>query len=184
MKKIYFRSVVCLLAGSLMFSSCIGSFSLFNQYAEWQREMSDNKYINAIVGFFLMPIVGSFCLMADSLVLNTIEFGTGDNPVASNVGKTQKVMGEDGRLYAVKTLRNGYKITSPTGEVTRLIYNKADDSWSVSQNGVTKEIFRFNEDGKSIRMVVNGETRDFTLNEQGVRDAETAAHEGFFLAAR
>ena len=32
-----------------MFSSCIGSFSLFNQYAEWQREMSDNKYINAIL---------------------------------------------------------------------------------------------------------------------------------------
>ena len=184
MKKIYFRSLVCLLAGSLLCSSCIGSFSLFNKYAEWQREMTDNKYINAIVGFFLMPIVGSVCLFVDSVVLNTVEFWTGDNPVASNIGKTQKIMGEDGKLYAVKTLRNGYKITSPTGEVTRLIYNKADDSWSISQNGVTKEIFRFNEDGKSIKMQINGETRDFTLNEQGVRDAEMASHEGFFLAWR
>jgi len=184
MKKHYFRVVVFLLAGSMLTSSCIGSFSLFNKYAAWQCEMSDSKYLNAIVGFFLMPIVGSVCLFVDSVVLNTIEFWTGDNPVASNIGKTQKILGEDGKLYAVKTLRNGYKITAPNGEVTRLIYDKANDSWSISQNGITKEIFRYNEDGKSIKMEVKGQSRDFTLNEQGVMQAEMAAHQGFFLAAK
>ena len=182
MRKINVCAVACLLAGSVLFSSCIGSFSLFNKYASWQKEMTDSKYVNAIVGFFLMPIVGSITLLADSVIFNTIEFWSGDNPLASNVGKTQNIMGDDGVLYAVKTLRNGYEITAPTGEMVRLIYNKKNDSWSVTQNGEVKEIFRFNEDGKSIKINVNGESRDFTLNEQGVSDAQMAAYQGRFLA--
>ena len=184
MKKFQLRVVVALLAGSCLFSSCIGSFSLFNKYAEWQREMTDNKFINAIVGFFLMPIVGSITLFIDSVVLNTIEFWTGDNPVASNIGKTQNITGQDGLLYAVTTLKNGYQITSPTGEVTLLTYHKKSNSWYISQNGVTQELFQFNEDGKSIKMKVNGASRDCALNEQGVYEARMAATQGWSLAKR
>ena len=184
MKKLNFKVAVCLLAGSFMFSSCIGSFSLFNKYAAWQKDMTSNKFVNAIVGFFLMPIVGGITMTVDWIVLNTIEFWSGDNPVASNVGKTQNVMGQDGRLYAVKTLKNGYEVTAPNGEITLFTYDKKENSWSMSQNGMTKEIFRFNEDGKSIKMNVNGEERDFTLNEQGVIDAELAANNGLYFAAR
>ena len=182
--KMCLKTVICLLAGSMMLSSCIGSFSLFNQYAAWQKDMTSNKFINAIVGFVLMPIVGGVALTVDAVVLNTIEFWTGENPVAQNVGKTQMIKGDDGLLYAVKTLRKGYEIKAPNGQVTLLTYNKRDDSWSISQNGVTKEIFRFNEDGKSIKVVMNGEDRNFTLNEQGVNNAEMAAHEGWFVAQK
>ena len=80
MKKISMKVVACLMAGSLMSTSCIGSFSLFNKYAHWQRTMTSNKYVNAIVGFFLMPIIGGITLFVDSVVLNTIEFWSGDNP--------------------------------------------------------------------------------------------------------
>ncbi len=182
MRKIHSSVVACLLAGCILTTSCIGSFSLFNKYAAWQREMTSNKYINGIVGFFLMPIVGSITLFIDSVILNTIEFWSGDNPVASNIGKTQQVLGGDGVLYAVKTLRNGYEITSPSGEKTNLIYDKSSDSWSVSQNGVTKELFRFNPDGKSIKVISNGSERDFTLNDQGMSEAKKAAFEDIYLA--
>ena len=181
-KNIKFAAV--LMAASLIFSSCIGSFSLFNSYAKWQRTMTNNKFVNAIVGFFLMPICGSISLLIDELVLNTIEFWSGDNPVASNVGKTQSIVGQDGKLYAVKTLKNGYEITSPQGEVTLLTYNKKDNSWSMSQNGVVKELFRFNEDGKTISVNVNGENRDFTMDQQGVADAQWVACGGQFFAQR
>ena len=184
MRKLNLKVAVILLAGSCLFSSCIGSFSLFNKYAAWQRDMTDNKFVNAIVGFLLMPIAGTISLAVDWLVLNTIEFWSGDNPMASNVGKTQKVMGQDGRIYAVKTLKNGYEVTAPDGIVTLFTYNKTENSWSMSQNGFTKEIFRFNEDGQSIKVEMNGETRDFTLNEQGVVDAEFAATDGLYFAAR
>lgn len=183
MKKLNLKVAVVLLAGSCLFSSCIGSFSLFNKYAAWQRDMTNNKFVNAIVGFFLMPIVGTITMTVDWLVLNTIEFWSGDNPVASNVGKTQKVTGQDGRIYAVKTLKDGYEVTAPDGIVTLFTYNKAENSWSMSQNGQTREIFRFTEDGKSIRIDVNGQAREFALNEQGVMDAEQVAM-GFDLAQR
>jgi hypothetical protein len=183
MKKLNLKVAVLLLAGSCLFSSCIGSFSLFNKYAAWQKDMTDNKYVNAIVGLLLMPIVGTVTFVADWLVFNTIEFWSGDNPMASNVGKTQKVIGQDGRIYAVKILKNGYEVTAPDGIVTLFTYNKAENSWSMSQNGQTREIFRFTEDGKSIRMNVNGQAREFALNEQGVTDAEQVAM-GFNLAQR
>jgi hypothetical protein len=185
MKKISLKVAVCLMAGSFLFNSCmVGSWGLFNKYAKWQTNMSDSKFVNAIVGFVLGAVCYPICSLVDALVLNTIEFWSGDNPVASNIGKTQKVMGQDGHLYAVKTLKNGYEITAPNGEVTLFTYNKKADSWSVSQNGLTKEIFRFNEDGKSIKVVMNGEERDFTLNEQGVIDAEYLSTTGLYFAAR
>jgi hypothetical protein len=122
--------------------------------------------------------------VVDSLVLNTIEFWSGENPLQANIGKTQQVMGQDGKIYAVKTLKNGYEVTDPSGAVTLFTYNKKENSWSMSQNGETKELFRFNPDGQSISTVLNGEQKDFTLNEQGVFEAQMAAGNGLFFAAR
>lgn len=180
MKKISLKVATCLLAGCFLFSSCfVGQFGLFNKYAKWQTNMSSSKFLNAIVGFILGPIVGSVCMLVDVLVLNSIEFWSGNNPVASNIGTTKQVMGQDGRYYTVTTLKNGYEVKAPTGEITYFLHNDANDSWSVEQNGVQKELFRFNADG-TIQTYVNGETQNFTLNEVGVYDARMAACGSFF----
>ncbi len=183
MKKTSIKALICLLTGSVLYSSCIGSFSLFNQYAEWQRTMSDNKYVNAVVGFVLMPFVVPVCLLADTLVLNSIEFWSGENPVASNVGKTQKVMGTDGRYYAVKTLKNGYEVKSPDGEVSYFFYNKENDAWSLEQNGVQVELFRFNGDG-TITTTIKGKQLTVTPDEAGLYQVRMAATDGHFFALR
>ncbi len=183
MKKISLKVSVFLLACCLMSSSCIGSYSLFNNYAKWQANMTDNKFVNAVVGFVLGIVCIPVTLVVDSLVLNTIEFWSGENPMA-DIGKTKQVLGEDGVMYAVKTLKNGYEITDPKGEITLITHDKKTDSWSVSKNGVTQEIFRFNPDGKSISTVINGEEKNFSLNEQGVFEARMLAGEGLFFAAR
>ena len=164
MKKTSIKALICLLTGSVLYSSCIGSFSLFNQYAEWQRTMSDNKYV-------------------DTLVLNSIEFWSGENPVASNVGKTQKVMGTDGRYYAVKTLKNGYEVKSPDGEVSYFFYNKENDAWSLEQNGVQVELFRFNGDG-TITTTIKGKQLTVTPDEAGLYQVRMAATDGHFFALR
>ena len=183
MKKISLKVAVCLLAGSFLFSSCfVGQFSLFNKYANWQTNMTNNKFVNAIIGFIIGPIVGSVCMLADTLVLNSIEFWSGSNPLAANqIGKTQQVMGQDGRYYAVTTLENGYEVKAPTGEITYFIHNAENDSWSMEQDGVKKEIFRFNSDG-TIQASIKGETKSFTLNEAGVAEARMAANDGLFFA--
>ncbi len=183
MKKISLKVAVCLLAGSFLFSSCfVGQYGLWNKYISWQNHMTDNKYVNAIAGLILVPIAGTLCTLADVLVLNSIEFWSGNNPVAANnIGKTLQVMGQDGRYYAVTTLKNGYEIKAPTGEITYFIHNVENDSWSMEQDGVQKEIFRFNSDG-TIQARINGETKNFTLNEAGVAEARMAANDGLFFA--
>jgi len=180
MKKMYFRAAILLLAGSLLCSSCIGSFSLFNKYEEWQTNMTDNKYVNGIVGFILQPIVGTVCLVADALVLNTIEFWSGSNPLEAN--NVQQVKGEDGRYYAVTTLRNGYKVVSPNGEVTKFTHHKKTDSWTMTQNGVTKEVIRFNTDGTIRATLQDGKTITVTNDQAGLQQVHDAVYATSFYA--
>ena len=163
-----------LLAGSFLCSSCIGSFSLFNGYEKWQCNMTSNKYVNGIVGLILQPIVGGICLTVDAVVLNTIEFWTGSNPLAANQVKT--VMGQDGRYYAIKTLKNGYEVKSPTGEKTLFIHNDQNDSWSMTQNGITKEIIRFNADGTIQATLQNGEKLTVSNDEAGLMQVREAVY--------
>ena len=145
MKKYTVKVAVVLIAAGMMCSSCIGSFGLFNKYEKWQCSMTGNKYVNGIVGLILQPIVAPICALVDVVVLNTIEFWTGKSPVTAQT--IQQIKGQDGRLYAVKTTKKGYEIKSPTGEVTLLIFNEQEQSWTMSQNGQTREIFRVNPDG-------------------------------------
>ena len=69
MKKINFSAVAVVLAGSLLLSSCIGSFSLFNKYEKWQCNMSSSHILNGIVGLVLQPICAPICAVVDALVL-------------------------------------------------------------------------------------------------------------------
>ena len=172
MKKVSIKVAVVLLAGTFLCSSCIGSFGLLNKYAKWQANMTSNKYVNGIVGLFLMGPVGGICFTVDLLLLNTIEFWSGSNPVADN--GTQKVLGQDGRYYAVTKTKNGYEVKAPTGEVTYFIHDEKTDSWSMSQNGVTKEIFRFNTDGTIQTTLQDGQTITVTNDEAGLQQVRQA----------
>lgn len=183
MKRMNVKVVVCLLIGSMAATSCIGSYKLFNKFTQWELRMTNNKFVNAIIGFIIDIVCIPVTLLVDSLVLNTVEFWSGENPLASNEGKTQQVLGSDGRYYAVTTLKDGYEIKAPTGEITYLIHNAKDDSWSMKQNGVVKELFRFNADG-GIQANINGEIRNFTPDAAGVYEARMAANDGVFFAQR
>ena len=182
MKKISLSAACVLLAGSFLCSSCIGSFSLFNGYEKWQCNMTSNKYVNGIVGLILQPIVGGICLTDDALVLNTIEFWTGSNAMAVN--KVQTVKGQDGRYYAVKTLKNGYEVKAPNGEITLFIHDAKTETWSISQNGVTKEIIRFNADGTIQASLQNGEKLTVTNDQAGMQKVREAVYNDNCFALR
>lgn len=56
----------------------------------------------------VVPVYGIIYL-ANALVINSIEFWSGSNPMAG-VGDVKKVKGENGNYLYVKTLENGYSV--------------------------------------------------------------------------
>ena len=171
------------MAAALLTTSCVGSFSLFNRVAKWNMRATNSKFLNEII-FLLISPAYVVCTTVDALVLNTIEFWTGNNPLAQKVGTTQDVLGQDGRYYAVTTLKNGYEIKNPEGETIRFIYDKKTNSWSQIQDGKQTEVFRFNEDGTIQAHLNDGSTIRVTPDAAGLFETRMAVSGARFYATR
>ena len=180
MKKFMVNAVIAVSLGAMTLSSCIGSFGLTNKVLDWNKGATDNKFINELIFLVISPAY-AVCSVADLFVLNTIEFWTGDKVVA-NVGKTKNVTGKDGRLYAIKTLKNGYEITDPEGEKSYFVFDKKTKSWSYSKDGDIRELFSFNEDGSIQACLPNGEKMNVSADEYGLYQVRMAMNGGLYFA--
>lgn len=180
MKKKLINVSIALALGAITLNSCIGSFGLFNSVLSWNKGLSSNKFVNELV-FVLISPAYAVCGVADLLVLNSIEFWTGEKIIAK-VGETKEIMGKDGRMYAVKTLKNGYEIKDADGNKSRLIYNKKDKSWSYENNDTIQKLFNFNEDGTIQAYLPNGKTMNIQANEVGLYQVQMAMNDGFYYA--
>jgi hypothetical protein len=90
--------VVALSAVAL--SGCFGKFGATDALYQWNKEVSDNKWLRWLVFllFIILPVYELF-MIADALVLNTIEFFSGDNPISGGHVKL-----EDGRtVHSART---------------------------------------------------------------------------------
>lgn len=71
-----------LLAGSLL-TGCVGSNFVTAKVMEFNVKVVDNRYARGGVNFLLAPVYG-FTILADSFVVNSIEFWTGSNPFSGS----------------------------------------------------------------------------------------------------
>lgn len=165
-KKSLTVAVVCALAASMMLPSCIGSFTLTNKLLTWNRQVS-NKFVNELVffAFWVLPVY-EVSALADVIVLNSIEFWSGTNPVASG---TQRVKGADGE-YLVKADKTGYTITNEAdGSSVRLNYSSKDNSWNiVTPAGEEMTIFSFVDDTHISVPTPAGENKVVETSQAGV----------------
>ncbi len=177
MKKSHLKmAATVMICSSFLFSSCIGSFSLHSRLVSWNQSVGD-KFINELVylAFNIVPVY-QVCYLADALVINSIEFWSGTNPMAS-VGEVKKVKGENGN-YLVKTLENGYSITKEgeTASISmKLIYDRELNTWNVVADGVSTELLKMNNDGTAQIALPNGEGLTVTIDAEGVATARQAA---------
>jgi nuclear transport factor 2 (NTF2) superfamily protein len=182
MKRKFLPLCAIILSGSILFSSCIGSFALTGKVFEWNKNVGD-KFVNELV-FLALCIVPVYEISVgiDSIVLNSIEFWTGDNPAAAKVGETKTVKGKNGN-YIVKNLENGYSITKD-GQTADLIYNQEANTWSIVDNGISTELLKINNDGTANLFLANGETMNVTMDAQGVMEARQAMTNNVYFALR
>ena len=145
-KRVMKVATIFALSGLLLSqSSCIGSFSLTNNLLSWNRQI-DNKFVNELVffAFWILPVY-EVSALADVVVLNSIEFWSGNNPVTSS---TRTIKGQDGQKYLVEADENGYTITGESDkQVVRLDFDKESRSWDCTVNeGETYRLMTFVDD--------------------------------------
>lgn len=173
-----------MICGAFLFTSCVGSFGLHSRLSSWNQNIG-SKFVNELVYLAcnIIPVYG-VCYLADALVINSIEFWSGSNPMAS-VGDVKKVKGENGN-YLVETLENGYSITREEDNSTMsLIYDSEQNTWNVVADGVSTELLQMNGDGTAQMTLPDGEQLTVTLDAQGVASARHAVMAGnYYYAAR
>ena len=166
MKRKYFTVGAALLcASSLMFSSCIGSFALTNKLLSWNNQVG-SKFVNELVfvAFWILPVY-EVSALADVLVINSIEFWSGSNPVAQ--GRTV-IDGQDGR-YLVDCDGKGYTITSENdGSQVRLVFDVDEQTWSATVDGKTYELMTFIDENHVKMPAPDGTSVVVSLDKDGV----------------
>lgn len=182
MKK-HFLSVALIsaVAASTLCTSCIGSFALTNKLLSWNKQVS-NKFVNELVffAFWVIPVY-EVAALADVVVINSIEFWSGSNPVA--VGKSV-IEGQDGR-YLVECDGKGYTITPEDGGASiRLDFHQDDRSWNlVAPDGSTHKLMTFVDDTHVLLPAPDGTPRLTELSESGLL-AYRASVQSSLLASR
>ena len=165
-KKHLIVAVVLALSASMMMQSCIGSFALFNKVKNWNEHVGD-KFVNELVfvAMWILPVY-ELCFTADLLILNSIEFWSGENPALS--AETKVVDGKDAQ-YLVARNEAGYTITNmTTKQVTRFNFNAKENSWSLENNGEEVKLFTFVDDTHVDVITRDGSYTRVELSQPGV----------------
>ncbi|MBR2271934.1 MAG: DUF3332 family protein [Fibrobacter sp.] len=121
--------VTLLCAGMIVLSGCYGKNACFNKLHDWNGTLGD-KWINSIVHFFLfwLPIYGICLFLVDGLVLNTVEFWTGSNPLASGDSYFEK----DAQGNSIAAVKNAdgsmsVEVTTAKGEKANLTLQRDEN---------------------------------------------------------
>lgn len=175
--------VAATLTCSILFSSCIGSFNLSNKLLDWNRSI-DSKFVNELVflAFWIVPVY-EISMLADVLVINSIEFWTGSNPVA-DAGKVETIDTNNG-VYTVETKTDGYHIEKAGEEkAIELVFNGSDRSWSVEADGESTKLLRFESDDEVVMMMPDGQEMNVELSQAGVLAFKQVVENYTYYAAR
>jgi len=174
MRKSEIAVAALLIAGtSLVFTSCIGSFGLTNKLMTWNKHIG-SKFVNELVfiAFWILPVY-EVTALADVLVINSIEFWSGSNPMTASV----KAVDTDHGRYLIACDGKGYTIThQDTGEEVRLDFDMPTQTWSVElPDGEQLPFITFVDDTHVRVPGPDGGMTEVELSERGLMAYEAMA---------
>lgn len=165
-KRFFNVGVAAAIALSLSCSSCIGSFSMFHKLTDWNNNVG-HKAVNELVffAFWVIPVY-EVALTADLIVLNSIEFWSGTNPIAKG---TTRIKGENG-TYLVKCDGKGYDIISESdGTSMRLDFCVDTKTWNyIDSEGNQWPLVTFVDDTHVAMPLPGGESTLIELSQDGL----------------
>ncbi len=151
---------ITIVAGAAMLlqmEGCYGKFALTRKLYNWNATVGD-KWINSLAMFAMVVVpVYEVAGFVDYVLLNTIEFWTGKNPVTMGPGeKDVKVVEYQGRKFQITATRNRLDVVPLEGKSApaSLIFDPATHTWSAqSAQGTARLIEMVGPDGTVANLI-------------------------------
>jgi len=186
--KIIKRSLFALAMGSIVVTQtgCFGDFALVKKVYNWNKDISDNKWVQELVflGLSIIPVyaVASFL---DVIIFNLIEFWSGTNPLAMNEGDYEmQLMTVKGEKYKMEATKDTFTTTQLSGKdkgVVRVMrFDRCDNTWKYSDADVCdRAVMTFlDERAENVRVYTDNGTVDLAVSEMTDSDALMARFGG------
>lgn len=172
-----FKFTALLLAATIMFSSCMGSFQLTNKMYDINKNIG-NKWVNELVFLVccILPVY-DITLFVDAVVLNSIEFWSGKKALA-NAGEKKVVKNNEGKNVEITAMENGYNLTDGVSSMN-LVFDEETQIWSAEYNNQTTQLMKFVDENNAQLFLLNGDVMDVTLDAQGVEMARMFMNNSF-----
>ena len=132
---------------------CFGTFSLTRQVYTLNQNI-EPPFLRSVLmwAMFIVPIY-PIAAWIDVVVLNLIEFWTGDNPIAMLEGESQtQFIAFEGIEYEVTATKNRFDVTevADPNNAFALVFDVADNSWNLHKDGQELKITQ--QDGKELKL--------------------------------
>ncbi len=158
MKKLKFFTLGAIfLIFSLFQTGCIGSFKMTNSLYDWNTSL-DGKFTQEVVflAFVIIPVY-EVTLFIDGVILNSIEFWTGDNPMSMNEGEVQEqIVQNEGNSYKITATKNKFHVEQldglKEGQSYDLVYEPDELSWFLEANGNREKVVSHDAMGTSVKL--------------------------------
>ncbi len=146
-------AIVLVLCFAFCALNCYGSYTLFHKIHRWNGTIG-NGFVKSLVHLLLWIIpVYEVCLIIDWLLLNTLEFWTGSNPLAMAPGETEtQIVMANGETYEITATMNRFDIRQMSGVnagyTVALVYDPESLSWYIETQSQSVNVARMEQDGK------------------------------------
>lgn len=141
-------------------SSCYGKFLLTRKLYTWNGTVG-NKFVNSLVMWVLIiiPVYG-IVNFVDLVILNTVEFWTGNNPMAMKAGEKEvqvaEVNGVKLQMTATQNRMDIEVLTGPdAGKKASLVYEPSSKAWYLESETASGKIAQMLPDQDRIMEFMN-----------------------------
>lgn len=157
MKKIkMFIGITAMGAVLVTQTGCFGKFALVRKVYEINNQASSDKFVKSLLTWvFIIVPVYEIAAFADFVLLNTIEFWTGSNPVAMNDDQIEKqIIEQNGEKYRITATKNKFHIEQLTGnnrsKAIDYVFNSEEHAWYLQNEKQSIKIIQYSNNGKEV----------------------------------
>ena len=173
------RILAFVMTVAVLSSSCYGPFRLTTRLHAWNGQIGD-KFVNALVFFaFVVVPIYEVTTLVDAVVFNTIEFWSGNNPIAMKDGEIrEQIVEKDGEQMKLTATHNKCEIEMLTGankgDKTTLIFDENEAAWMLQKEDGNVKLVQMVEDanGNAMARIFMPDGSSFDVNPNNTTAAQ------------